>query len=198
MSIELAEEPTSAAVQNVLPPTSRAPLARRMALRCSLAAAGGLLHACAWVFTGAWPAAWVGQAAMIALGAICRTREAFCYGFLLGAIGIGISFYWGADALRHTFDTVPVVAWSAFVLLVALEAAAIGLFCTLVSIFARRDAIGLWLIPCAWVAIEHWWPRVFPWKLAYTQLEFIPILQIAELLGPTAISFVVTAAVSIP
>jgi len=185
-------------VQKVLPPNSRTPRFRRLVLRCGLAASGGLLHACGWLFPGAWPAVWIGQAAMVSLGAVCRTREAFCYGFLLGVIGIGISFYWGAEALKHTFNTLPVVAWSAFVLLVALEAAAIGLFCTFVSLFSRRGQLGLWLIPCAWVATEHWWPRVFPWKLSYTQLEATPLLQIAELAGPTAVSFVMTAAVTIP
>jgi apolipoprotein N-acyltransferase len=48
------------------------------------------------------------------------------------------------------------------------------------------------------VAIEFWWPRVFPWKLAYTQLEFLPLVQIADLAGPAGISFVVTAVATVP
>src|SRR5207302_11361931 len=42
------------------------------------------------------------------------------------------------------------------------------------------------------------YPRVFPWKLGYSQLEFLPLIQIAELVGAGGIGFVMTAVTAVP
>src|SRR5262245_25517978 len=56
----------------------------------------------------------------------------------------------------------------------------------------------MWMAPCAWVVIEHWFPRVFPWRMGYSQLELLPLVQIAELVGSTAIGFIITAVAAAP
>jgi apolipoprotein N-acyltransferase len=162
------------------------------------AGGAGLLHAAGWLFPGTWYAVWLAQAATIGLGAICRPRAALLYGSLTGAVGIGLSFYWGLAALQNTFDASPLTAASVFVGLVAIEAAGFGLFCWAISVATRCGVSGLWIAPFAWVAIEYCLPRVFPWKLGYSQLELLPLVQIAELVGPTGIGFVVTAVAAIP
>jgi apolipoprotein N-acyltransferase len=164
----------------------------------ALAVSAGLLHAAAWLFPGAWYAAWLGQAALIGLGVACRPRAAMLYGSMAGALGIAASFYWGLAALQNTFDASPLAAAAVFAALVSIEAVGMGLFCWAVAMAARRGAGAMWIVPLVWVAIEHCLPRVFPWKLGYSQLEVLPLLQIAELVGPTGIGFVVTAAAAIP
>ncbi len=164
----------------------------------ALAVAAGVLHATAWMFAGTWYAAWLGQAALIGLGVACRPRAALLYGTAAGALGISLSFYWGLAALENTFDASPLAATAVFVALVAIEAVGVGLFCWAVSMAARRGARAMWIVPFAWAAIEYGVPRVFPWKLGYAQLEVLPLLQIAELVGPTGIGFVVTAVAAIP
>jgi apolipoprotein N-acyltransferase len=176
-----------------------ATLRQRGALLClGLTLAAGSLHAAGWLFPGSWYAVWLGQAALIALAAGCSPRRAVAWGTVAGAIGIGSSFYWGVGALRQTFEAAPAVAWTLFVVLVAIEAFGFGLFCGAASLAARRGPLWMWIIPCVWAAIEQWYPRVFPWKLGYSQLEVLPLIQIAELVGPTGIGFVVTAVAAIP
>lgn len=180
---------------------SRRPRPRQSAgtlSRCGLSLVAGWLHAVGWVFPGAWYAAWPAQAALIALGAVTTPAKAFAYGSASGAIGIAASFYWGVDALRQTFDATPAIAWTVFALLVGLEALGFGLFCAAVSYLRRGGTAWMTLVPATWVAIEHWYPRVFPWKLGYSQLECLPLLQIAELAGPTSIGFVMTAVAAAP
>jgi apolipoprotein N-acyltransferase len=113
-------------------------------------------------------------------------------------LAIASSFYWGVAALRQTFDATPVLAWTVFIGLVALEGLSFGLFIWTASVAARRGVRWMWIVPCAWTAIEYAYPRVFPWKLAYSQLEFLPLIQIAELVGAGGIGFVVTAVCAVP
>jgi apolipoprotein N-acyltransferase len=198
MATDVSAHPARPVISRAVAPQARslgwAGVCGPLALGC----AAGLLHALAWLFPGTWYTAWLGQAAFIGLAMTCRPRAALLYGSLGGALGIGVSFYWGLAALQNTFDASPLTAAAVFLALVALEAAGIGAFCWAVSIASRRGAAALWFVPVAWVAIEHCLPRVFPWKLGYSQLEVLPLLQIAELVGPAGIGFVVTAAATIP
>lgn len=141
---------------------------------------------------------WLGHATSIALAVSCRPRPALAYGMLTGATGIGISFYWGVAALQTTIDAPPFVAAAIYAALTGFEAIAFGLFSCLASLFARRSAALVALIPAAWVTIEYWFPRIFPWQLGYSQLELLPLIQIAEFVGSTGIGFVMTAAAAIP
>ncbi|HEY2412427.1 MAG TPA: apolipoprotein N-acyltransferase [Pirellulaceae bacterium] len=169
-----------------------------LAAIAALASAAGLVHAIAWVFPGACWAAWIAQMLTILLAVSCRPRQALVWGAFAGAVGIACSFHWGIAALRQTFDATFWMAWVLFAGLVAIEAVAFGLFCCLTAAAAHKGISCLWLTPCFWAAIEFWYPRVFPWKLGYTQLEFLPLIQIAELGGPTTIGFVMTAVAMIP
>src|SRR4029079_12151930 len=97
----------------------------------------------------------------------------------------GLSFYWGLAALQNPFDASPAAAGAIFTSLVAIGAVGFGLFCAAVSVAARGGVGALWIVPVVWVAIEYCLPRVFPWTLGYSQLELLPLVQIAELVGPT-------------
>jgi len=167
-------------------------------VRLGLIAATSAFHAIPWVFPGAWPAAWIGQAAAIGLGASCRPWVALGYGTAAGTLAIASSFYWGVAALRQTFDASPVVAWGIFVGLVVFEGLSFGLFVWAASAAAHGGPRWLWIAPCAWTAIEYAYPRVFPWKLGYSQLELLSLIQIAELVGAGGIGFVMTAIAAVP
>jgi apolipoprotein N-acyltransferase len=169
-----------------------------LAARAALIFAVGGLHAAGWLFPGKWPAVWLAQAGLIALGVSTTPRRALCEGTLVGAIGIGSSFYWGVEALQQTFNASPLIAWSIFALLVTVEALGFGVFCCVTSFAAHRGVRWMWIVPCTWVAIEHWFPRVFPWRMGYSQLELLPIVQIAELVGSTGIGFVISAVAAVP
>lgn len=187
-----------------LRPTVRAsghrasPSWQQLAVKIVVALAAGALHAASWLFPGAYGWVWAGQIALIWLAATSRPKAAFAYGVIVGSVGIGCSFYWGIEALRLTVDASPAVALLVYAVLVAIEAVAFGLFGCVVSIAAGRGLRYFWLIPCAWVAIEHWFPRIFPWKFGYSQLEWLALVQIAELVGSVGIGFVATAIAAVP
>jgi apolipoprotein N-acyltransferase len=74
-------------------------------------------------------------------------------------------------------------------------------------LYGQRSKLGIraffpgnWvrLTPFAWATVEAWYPRIFPWQLGYSQLELIPLLQIADLTGSIGIGFVMTAIAAIP
>lgn len=169
-----------------------------VAFRLCLAILAGGFHAAGWLFPGAWYAVWVAQSALILLGALSTSRSAFAYGTLTGAIGIGCSFYWSPSVLAETIDATPLLAGLIYSALVAVEASGFGLFCLACSWAFRQGPRAVWLVPAAWVTVEFWYPRIFPWMLGYSQLEVVPLLQIAELFGSTSIGFIVTAAAAAP
>jgi len=198
MATDFSAYPACPVISRAVAPQARSLGWAGMYARAGLACVAGLLHAAGWLFPGTWYAVWLAQAATIGLGTMCRPRVAFLYGSLTGAVGIALSFYWGLAALQNTFDASPLTAGAVFLGLVAIEAAGFGMFCCAVSIAAGRGVGALWIVPMVWVAIEHCLPRVFPWKLGYSQLEVVPLLQVAELVGPTGIGFVMTAVAAIP
>ena len=164
----------------------------------AMATTAGLSHAASWLWPPVAPGTWIGQALLIALGAANRPRAALAWGTVAGAIGIGLSFSWGLATLQSTLDASPATAGALFALLVAVEALPFGLAALVASLAARRGPSALWLVPCLWTALEWCYPRLFGWRLAYSQLEWLPLVQIAELAGSTSIGFVVTAAAAIP
>lgn len=190
--------PAHAAVKGA--PAARSPWPGRIDLGVGLllAIASALMHAAAWLWPGVWLPVWIAQAMLIGLAVACKPRYALALGTLSGALAIALSFYWGVEALRQAFGASLFLGVSVFSLLVAMEAAGMGVFCWITSLAVRRGVAWMWIVPCAWVAIEHWFPRVFPWKLGYSQLEVLPLIQIADVTGSAGISFVLMAVASIP
>ena len=82
--------------------------------------------------------------------------------------------------------------------MIAWEAVPFGFIASLTGEVVPRGAARLWAVPIAWVALEHYWPKVFPWLFAHSQTEVIPLLQIAEVTGAGGISFCVMAVAAIP
>jgi apolipoprotein N-acyltransferase len=158
----------------------------------------GLFHGAGWVYPGSWPMVWIGHVCLILLPAICTPRKAFLSGLAIGCIGLGWSFAWAPEALAMCFDASWWAANAIYAVLVAWESIQLGLFCWLTAVVMRSGVRGMFAVPFAWGAIEYWWPKIFPWMLGYTQLEIVPLLQIAELTGPIGIGFVLTAAAAIP
>jgi apolipoprotein N-acyltransferase len=171
---------------------------RIMATCLILSLIAGSLHGVSWLFPGTWYAAWMGHAALIAIPFLATPRLAFWSGMVAGVVTNACGFYWGVEALQATMAASPTVAFGMYGLLVTFEAVAFGLFCWASAHFVRRGPAYYVLIPVTWTAVEFWYPRIFAWKIGYSQLEWIELLQIAELVGVEGIGFVMTAAAAIP
>jgi len=134
---------------------------------------------------------------VIALGA--RPRVAFAWGWLYGLTFFLVLLRW----LDYTFRTYSEIPWPVTWLPLFLLAAWCGLHVALVTgvmslVAHRRSATwALLTAPGLWVGAE--WLRGhllggFPWgTLGYSQYLRLPIIQIAELGGVHAVSFVLVA-----
>jgi len=140
--------------------------------------------------------AWIALAPVLVIALLSGPRGAFFWGWLGG-----FAFFLGLlQWLNFTFMTFsaipfpltwfPTMALAAYCgLWIALVMAAVG------WIGGRSPAAALALAPFAWVAAE--WGRGhlfggFPWGLlGYTQYARLPAIQVAELGGVYAVSFVV-------
>ena len=146
-----------------------------------------------------WDAvAWIAVTPLLVVALLGRPRAAFFWGWLGGT-----TFFLGLlQWLNFTFTTFSAIPFPLTWLPTLALAAYCGLWIALVMavvswIGTRSAAMALLLAPFAWVAAE--WGRGhlfggFPWGLlGYSQYGRLPAIQIAELGGVYAVSFVVMA-----
>jgi apolipoprotein N-acyltransferase len=165
----------------------------------------GVMVACAFVLALAFPrtdwdgAAWAALAPLFVMALARAPRTALGWGWLFGLVYFLVLLRW----LNYTFTTYSAIPWPVTLLPTFLLAAYCGLYTGLVSCAvawtARHRSPGwaLALAPFFWVAGE--WVRGhlmggFPWgSLGYTQYTMLPVIQIAELGGVHAVTFLVVA-----
>ena len=142
--------------------------------------------------------AWIAVAPLLVLAVLGGPRSAFLLSWLGGSVFFLGLLHW----LNYTFMTFSAIpfplTWLPTLALSTYCGLWIALALTAVSwIGTRWPAAALVLAPFAWVAAE--WGRGhlfggFPWGLlGYTQYVRLPVIQIAELGGVYAVSFVVLA-----
>jgi apolipoprotein N-acyltransferase len=164
-----------------------------------------VLVACAFVLALAFPrtdwdgAAWATLAPLFVVALARAPRAALGWGWLFGLVYFLVLLRW----LNFTFTTYSAIPWPLTLLPTFLLAAYCGLYTGLVAWAVawtarhRSPAWALGLAPFFWVAGE--WVRGhlmggFPWgSLGYTQYTMLPVIQIAELGGVHAVSFLVVA-----
>jgi apolipoprotein N-acyltransferase len=142
--------------------------------------------------------AWIALAPVLVIALLSGPRGAFFWGWLGGfAFFLGLLQWLNFTFL--TFSAIPFpLTWLPTMALAAYCGLWIALVMALVGWVGTRSAgAALALAPFAWVAAE--WGRGhlfggFPWGLlGYTQYAQLPAIQIAELGGVYAVSFVVLA-----
>ena len=116
-------------------------------------------------------------------------RRALFAGALTGAVTIALGFHWLVYTI-HVFGGVNyAVAVAGFVLFVAYSAIPFVVFAGLVRL-CGIGPLGLYP-PAFWVAVEFWFPTLFPWYLATSQTLFTSLSQSADLVGHYGATFVV-------
>jgi apolipoprotein N-acyltransferase len=148
-----------------------------------------------WLYPDWFWLTWIGWASFFALAALAGSSfGAFVSGFGTGVVALGVAFHWVPEAFEFSFKVGPEIAYPAFALLVLWEAIPFGLL----SWLTRRTGEGrLWhyaIVGLFWVGIEFFWPKVFPWSVAHTQLCVLPLVQLAEYGGSPLISLCVILA----
>lgn len=175
------------------------PSRRGAAARVLVLAAAGVLGALAFPKAGWSPLAWVWLAPALVSGLTRPRRAAFLDGWLAGTVFYVVLLRW----LDHTFLHYSAIPWPLTWLPIAALAAYCGLYVGGLAgaVAWLRGRLGpgpaLALAPALWVVgewLRGWLMGGFPWGLlGYSQAAQLPVIQIAELGGVYAVSFLIVA-----
>lgn len=147
-----------------------------------------------------WDAvAWVLLTPVIVMALARRPGAALAWGWFFGLVFFLVLLRW-LDFTFRLYSAIPwPLTWGPIGLLAAYCGLYVGLFAWSVSWIGRRrsPALALAVAPFLWVAGEWVRGRLlggFPWgALGYSQYRRLPVIQIAELGGVHAVSFVLLA-----
>jgi len=175
------------------------PRLRTTAAHALFAVASGVVLAIAFPDVDWAGGAWVALAPVLAIAVTSPPRAAFGWGWVSGSVFFLLLLRW----LNFTFRVYSEIPWP----LTWLPTMALAGYCALypalvaasASWISRRRGPGLALLaaPFLWVAFEWvrgWLLAGFPWgSLGYSQYRQLAVIQIAELGGVYAVSFVLVA-----
>jgi len=134
--------------------------------------------------------------AWVAFVPLCRAidkqeslRGTGVLGWLVGFLANLFGFHW----LVYTISVFGGFPYLVSVVLFILYSAMQGVQMALFALLLKRFGYGpLFLFPVVfWVAIEFWFPFLFPWHLANSQSSLISFIQTADLVGAYGASFLV-------
>ena len=116
-------------------------------------------------------------------------RGAIGVGWFMGFIAHLIGFYW----LVYTISVFGGFSYPVSSVVFLIYAALQGLQMAIFALLVRAIGFGpLQIFPALfWVAVEFWFPLLFPWHLANTQSSFLWFIQTADLVGPYGASWVI-------
>jgi apolipoprotein N-acyltransferase len=161
-----------------------------MSKKISLCVVSAILLAAPFLFPPLFALAWV---AFVPLFWIIHKaeglRRAVYFGWLTGFFTHLIGFHWLVYTISIFGGFSYPVSALVFLIYGALQGAQMAIFALLV----KRFGFGPWHVFPAlfWVMIEFWFPLLFPWHLANSQITFISFIQSADLVGPYGASFIV-------
>ncbi len=124
------------------------------------------------------------------------TGQAFMRGWLTGCVAFVGTMYWVVTAI-HRYGNVPLTASIAVMLLLAVYLGLyIGLYAWGFRWLEQRWTPMAWLLaPCLWVSLEYVRTCALsgiPWGLlGYSQVQWLPIIQIASITGVYGVSFLI-------
>jgi apolipoprotein N-acyltransferase len=121
-------------------------------------------------------------------------KDAFKLGLLSGIIANFIGTYWLVGTLTR-FGGFPIpVSFIFIIFLSAYAGLAFGIFSyitTRLGLFRRPGVLSVLLIASIWTSIEYLFPFLFPYGITNSQANFLAIIQMYDLFGIYALSFVI-------
>lgn len=149
-----------------------------------------LLIAAPFLFPILFPLAWVAFIPFFRLLQRGGTlRQALFWGWLTGLAVNLLGFHWLVYTISVFGGFSYVLSGVIFLLFASLAAIQIALFGLLIRVCGLGP---LNLFPAIfWVAVEFWFPHLFPWQLGNSQTPFLTLIQTADVVGPYGTSFLV-------
>ncbi|MCE3239701.1 MAG: lnt [Deltaproteobacteria bacterium] len=148
-----------------------------------------ILLAAPYLAPSLFPLAWISFVPLFwVIGKAETWRRAVLYGWLMGTVAHLLGFHW----LVYTINVFGGFPYPISSLVFLIYAILQGLQMALFALLVRRFGFGpLQILPGVfWVALEFWFPLLFPWYLANSQVSFSLFIQSADLVGPYGASFV--------
>lgn len=137
-----------------------------------------------------YPLAWIAFVPLfLIIGKTASLRQSFFYGWVTGFITQVFGFYWLVYTISVFGGFGYPLSSVIFVLYALLHGLQLAIFAALVKA-CGSGPIGLFP-PLFWVALEFWFPLLFPWYLANSQSSFLIFIQTADLVGPYGASFII-------
>lgn len=151
----------------------------------------GVLTALAFPKFGLWWLAWVGLVPLFqALFRARNWRQALGLGVIFGLVFFGLNLFWVTSLARFVGGWA-FFGWFCFVL---FQTCFILLLIP-VCYFVRQSRLNIYLMAVAWIGVE-WLRSLGPFgftvgDLGYTQVPFLPIIQLAALTSVYGVSFII-------
>src|SRR5262245_23586198 len=122
------------------------------------------LLALPYLFPVLFPLAWGAFVPLFWATRQATRRQALFLGWLTGIVAHLLGFYW----LNYTIKVFGGYSYGLSAVIFFLFAAYSGLTVALFTLLVRRYGLGPLSLypPLFWVAIEFWFPSLFPWHLA--------------------------------
>jgi apolipoprotein N-acyltransferase len=147
-----------------------------------------ILLAAPYLAPNLYPFAWVAFVPLFwVIDRAESLRRAVLYGWLMGTVAHLIGFHW----LVYTISVFGGFPYPLSGLIFVFYAILQGLQMAIFALLARRLGFGpLQIFPAVfWISLEFWFPLLFPWYLANSQVSFSWFIQTADLVGPYGASF---------
>ena len=147
-----------------------------------------ILLAAPYLAPSLFPLAWISFVPLFwVIGKAETSRRAVLYGWLMGILAHLIGFHWLVYTI-NVFGGFPYpISSVVFLLYAILQGVQTAIFAYLVHRFGFGP---LQILPAIfWVALEFWFPLLFPWYLANSQVSFSLFIQTADLVGPYGAGF---------
>ena len=136
-----------------------------------------------------FPLAWRFCAAVSTLDRAPTRRQAFLWLAARRSAAHVFGFHWLTYTITVFGDFPYAVSLLIFAVYAALQGLQMAIFACLVK--TLRHGPGCIYPALFWVAAEFFFPLLFPWYLANSQISFLSLVQTADLVGPYGASFVV-------
>lgn len=149
---------------------------------------GGILLAAPFLYPPLFLTAWVALLPLLwVLRRSTSPKRAFLSGWIMGTATNLVGFYW----LGYTISVFGGYSSGVSGLIFLLFALYSGIPLAFFSLLVGRYGPGSLSLfpPLLWVAIEYWFPLLFPWHLANSQSYVLSLIQSADLVGPYGMSF---------
>jgi apolipoprotein N-acyltransferase len=170
----------------------RARVRRRLWVALGSVALSALLVALALPPLSLWPLGLVAIVPLYLTVAEMVPWVALVYGWLAGLTINLYGFAWSVGLMGRFGHLSAPYAIAALLVACAYQALVFGLWTGGCALLARRARVP-WIVaaPLVFALLEAALPFIFPWYLAVTVWRAWPLLQVAELGGPTAVSALV-------